>query len=151
MYYSRLYVGNIDRAIEFYKNVLKLDLIKIFQINSTELESLHNLKTRKVTVAYFSKSSNQNVPTLELIEVLERSECIILNSLKERGNIGLYVSDIDRSIEFYKKVLELRHVVSCSVSVRNANKQICLANLVNKNISLELANVVFLSEFLIED
>lgn len=91
-------VKNIEKSIDFYKNILGLKFKGELLMEGEETDLLFNKKNSKVRVAYLNGSDNLSCPPIELIEFLsndyEKNDVDL-----HRGSISeicFYVDDIDK-------------------------------------------------------
>ena len=61
-------VGNLERSLRFYRDILGLSVSKILTVEGKELQELFNLKKAKLTYAklYTQGQSRRNPPVFEL-------------------------------------------------------------------------------------
>ncbi|MEG0670162.1 VOC family protein [Clostridium sp.] len=99
-------VSNIERSIEFYKNVLGLKFCGQMVMEGESTDKLFGMDNCKVKVAYLNGSDKVNCPPVELIEFAnhnfkENNSCLDRISISE---ICFKVSDIEDTYEKLKKL-----------------------------------------------
>lgn len=77
----------MNKSIEFYKNVLGLQLVGDMIMEGPEVEILTRVKDAKLRVVYFNNSENLNFPPVELIQFLEPNH--IGKPYEKLNNVGI--------------------------------------------------------------
>lgn len=93
-----LTVSDIEKSIEFYKNILGLKFQGKMIMEGENAERLFNIKDCKVRVAYLNGSEEINTPPIELIQFEKDtilSEGIKLNKVSI-SEVCFSVSDIEK-------------------------------------------------------
>lgn len=100
-----LTVSNIEKSIEFYRNILGLEYKGQMLMEGKEADLLFGKKNCKVKVAYLNGSKNIFAPSIELIEFtsnkIKKEERILFET--SISEICFRVDDID---ETYKTLLK---------------------------------------------
>lgn len=110
IYHVGLTVSDLDRSIEFYRDILGLDFMGEILMEGKETDALFQRNGCKARVAYLNGSDELHMPPVELIQFLD-SEIQNTKSDLFRTSISelcFYTNDIEK---IYNHLLE--HHVEC--------------------------------------
>lgn len=98
-------VSDMDKSINFYKDILGLVLKGEMIMTGPETDKLFNKKNCKVRVTYLNSSDNLVSPSIELIQFVSNSARIDKADLHKTSisEICFYVNDIEKE---YKNLKE---------------------------------------------
>ncbi len=110
IYHVGLTVTDMDRSIEFYRDVLQLKFIGEIFMEGPETDAMFRMKDCKCRVAYLTGSDDVKIPPVELIqfvgkEVKRQQSELLTTSISE---LCFYVEDIDA---IYQRLID--HKVEC--------------------------------------
>lgn len=116
IYHVGLTVSDIDRSIEFYRDVLGLKFQGEILMEGKETELMFQRKNCRARVAYLNGSDKTNMPPVELIQFIDTDikkvkSDIFSTSVSE---LCFYTEDIDSVYETL-----LAHNVECLSSPQN--------------------------------
>lgn len=105
-----LTVSNLEKSVNFYKNILGLDIVGHLEMEGPETDLLFNRQNVKVKIAYLKGNNNIISPPVELIQFIGDDAKKDIADLHKTSisEICFKVDDID---EVYNKFLE--HKVEC--------------------------------------
>lgn len=110
IYHVGLTVSDLDRSIEFYRDILGLKFIGEIIMDGKETEALFQRKGCRARVAYLNGSDELHMPPVELIQFLDmeiqnKESDLFHTSISE---LCFYTNDIDK---IYNHLQE--HHVEC--------------------------------------
>ncbi len=110
IYHVGLTVSDLDRSIEFYRDILGLKFIGEIIMDGKETEALFQRKGCRARVAYLNGSDELHMPPVELIQFLDmeiqnKDSDLFHTSISE---LCFYTNDIDK---IYNHLQE--HHVEC--------------------------------------
>lgn len=110
IYHVGLTVSDLDRSIEFYRDILGLKFIGEIIMDGKETEALFQRKGCRARVAYLNGSDELHMPPVELIQFLDmeiqnKDSDLFHTSISE---LCFYTNDIDK---IYNRLQE--HHVEC--------------------------------------
>lgn len=105
IYHVGLTVSDLDKSIEFYRDILGLEFQGEMLMEGEETDKLFNKKNCRARLAYFNGSKNLETPPIELIqfvgsEVSKVEPDFFMTSISE---VCFYTDDID---SVYQHLLE---------------------------------------------
>ena len=90
-------VSNLDKSINFYKDILNLSLVSRMTMKGESTDKLFNEKNLVVNLAYLT-SKDKNSPSIELLEFnkeIERQKSSLLST--SISEVCFIVEDIDKT------------------------------------------------------
>lgn len=116
IYHVGLTVSDMDKSIEFYRDILGLRFIGEILMEGKETEALFQRKNCRARVAYLNGSDELHMPPVELIQFLDmeisnKKSDLFSTSISE---LCFYTNNIDK---IYNKLLE--HNVECLSAPQN--------------------------------
>ena len=73
IYHVGLTVSDLDRSIDFYRDVLGLTFVGEILMEGAETEAIFHKKGCKARVAYLNGSEESGMPPVELIQFMDES------------------------------------------------------------------------------
>lgn len=106
IYHVGLTVKDIDKSLEFYRDILGLSFVGELLMEGKETDLLFNKDGCKARVAYLNGSDSIDMPPVELIQFLDESSISIDKPNLFKTSISelcFYVENIDK---FYNHLIE---------------------------------------------